>query len=203
MPTPGCSDVPGRCAFRGGAVFSAAALKLARQMHWTKCAIGTFKSNHLENHMIRNALSLLILGTLSWAATASVQPTVTPSTSFGTVQVARQGADDPAGHTRREDRRADRRRADNGAGLPNVLARRGADDPAGHTRREDRRADRRQADSSANLPNVLARHGADDPAGHTRREDRRADRRSAQGLNTAPVLLAREGGVRRGDRRRA
>lgn len=97
--------------------------------------------------MIRTALSFLILGTLSWAASASVPQTVSPVPVDAVVQVARHGADDPAGHTRREDRRsdrrADRRQSDSGERLTHMLARRGADDAAGDTRREDRRADRR------------------------------------------------------------
>ncbi len=66
--------------------------------------------------------------------------------TLATPVLARQGADDPAGHVRQEDRRADRttevRQADRSTES------RSAND----VRREDRAAE--------------ARHGADDPAGH-------------------------------------
>ncbi len=81
---------------------------------------------------------------LAGIALASLAVTLT------TPAFARQGADDPAGHVRQEDRRADRqedRRVD-----------RQADRQA--DRRADRQADRR-ADRAAE-----PRHGADDPAGH-------------------------------------
>jgi hypothetical protein len=63
---------------------------------------------------------------------------------------ARQGADDPVGHVRQEDRQADRAATPRSAGDVRqedraTQARQGADDPAGHIRRS---------------------RGADDPVGH-------------------------------------
>ena len=68
--------------------------------------------------------------------------------AFAPSAVARQGADDPVGHVRQEDRQADR---------------------ATEVRREDRRADRatevRREDRRADRANEV-RHGADDTQPH-------------------------------------
>ncbi len=66
--------------------------------------------------------------------------------------VARQGADDPAGHVRQ------------GRGLDDAAGNaRRADDPAGHVRGADDRAASRSADAKAS-----SQRGLDDPAGHVR-----------------------------------
>jgi hypothetical protein len=75
-------------------------------------------------------MKAILLATAS--AVAALVSTIT-ATSAEPGVFARRGADDPAGHVRREDRGRNTETKD-----LLILARRGADDPAGHVRREDR-----------------------------------------------------------------
>jgi hypothetical protein len=106
--------------------------------------------------MTNTSQRLALLGTVSALAIGSL----------GGTALAKNGADDPAGHNKGDD---------NGGKVARV-ARGGADDPAGHNRRDDKlrrkleRHHRRHHRARAHA----ARHGADDGRNHDKGDDKGA-----------------------------